>query len=335
MHVFIVPALDGPVTGGTLFNRMLLSSLKESGIACGVLSAAEAIAQATSSDVCWVDSLFLDQLPRLRRLSRAARVGLLAHYLPSLVEHGERVGRGDLTRPEVEALHWAEMIMVPSVFMRGIVEGLLDETRPVLDLEPGRLAAAPATLPDPPVRAVLVANLSPGKGVLPFLRHLAAQTRQDDFVLDIIGAHDFDVAYTHECRLAASDPRLGGRVKMLGARSPEETVAHIARANLFVSASTMESYGMAVAEARTLGLPILACPGGNVERLVATDGGDRIVADAAALALAFVELCRNPVEHRERMARAARRSLPARPWGSVADELVRKTRALLPEEARV
>jgi glycosyltransferase involved in cell wall biosynthesis len=325
MQLFVVPDLHGPVTGGTLFNRMLVSSLSTAGVACAVLSAAAAIGQATAADVCWVDSLFLDQIPRLRRLSKTGRVGLLAHYLPSLVEHGEQLDRRHLTSAEAEALRWSESIVVPSDFMRGIVAGLLGTPRPVLVLEPGRLATGPATLPAPPMRAVLVANLSPGKGVLPFLQSLAAQVHQEDYVLDIIGADDFDVAYAQACKRAASERRLGGRVGMKGALPPEETVATMARANLLVSASTMESYGMAVAEARTLGLPVMACPGGNVQHLVAEDGGDEIVRDPAALANALIALCRDPDEHRARLDRAARRALPPRPWATVAAELVQGT----------
>jgi glycosyltransferase involved in cell wall biosynthesis len=327
---FIVPDLDGPVSGGTLFNRMLVSSLAAAGEHCKVLSpiaAISALAEGAASDTFWVDSLFLDHVAGLARAARGgARLGLLVHYLPSLVTHGDGVARGDLTPVEARALSSVDALLVPSRFMRSAVARLLDSPRPILELEPGRLATGLAGAPDAPVRAVMVANLLPGKGVLPFLRSLAGDSQTNDqFVLDVVGGDSFDCTYAGECRRVAGEVRLQGRVRLRGALSPDETIAQMAACNLCVSASTMESYGMVLAEARTLGLPILANPGGNVQTLVEAQAGGGVLPDAAELARAFLGLCRDPVEHGRRLHRARACPLPARPWAMVAAEFLRQT----------
>jgi glycosyltransferase involved in cell wall biosynthesis len=226
------------------------------------------------------------------------------------------------------------MVLVPSGTMRGIVERAVDLPRPVLLIEPGRLSAGPVELREPPVRAVLVANLLPGKGVLPFLVSLADQVcANDQYQLEIVGGAGLDPAYARGCQRAAGDSRLKRHVRLLGALSPEATVQHMASCNLLVSASTMESYGMALAEARCLGLPIVANRGGNVQALVCERAGGEVVSDSAALAQAFLAVCRDPSELRRRMEAARANPLPPRPWTTVVAEYLDETKGMRPARA--
>lgn len=335
MQVFVVPDLDGPVTGGTLFNRMVVASLERAKVACRVCPAVAARAELSHAgldDVFWTDSLFLELLPDLARCRhRRARLGLLVHYLPSLVtsvvSRGPDLASWDLSRSETEALSAADLVLVTGGYMRGVVEralerGVVPPPR-LLVVEPGRLSAGPVELPQPPVRAVLVANLLPGKGILPFLRSLAEQTlASDQYQLDIVGGADLDPDYARACERAADEGRLHGRVRRLGERSPEATVRHMASCNLLVSASMMESYGMALAEARCLGLPIVANRGGNVDALVSERAGGEVVSDSSGLARAFLAVCRDPIELQRRKAAALADPLPPRSWTTVADEFL-------------
>jgi len=333
MHVFVVPDLEGPVTGGTLFNRRVVASLQAQQADCVVSSKAtadEQLSRVGPEDVFWIDSLFLDLLPELARAPRRrAPLGLLVHYLPSLVTRGESVSRSELTLAEREALASADLIMVPSRYMAMVVQRLMGALAPILVIEPGRLAVGAAKPPGAPPCAVMVANLLPGKGVLPFLEQLAAQVRSgDEYQLNIVGGFALDPQYAGECRRAAEDSRLQERVRMLGECSPEATLAHMSCCNLFVSASTMESYGMALGEARGLGLPILAVRGGNVELLVDAGAGGEVVSDVTALVEAFVAVCRAPVELRRRLDAAQANVLAPRPWAQVAGEYLDKMEAV-------
>jgi glycosyltransferase involved in cell wall biosynthesis len=330
MHWFIVPDLDGPMSGGTLFNRMLIAATNQVGCPCRPLpleKARAALVGAAGEDTFWVDSLYLDEFPALRRAARTGtQVGLILHYLPSLVTLGGGVCASELTSAEVNALQAAGTFLVPSPFMRGAIERLAGVGRTIVCVEPGRLATGLAPLPIPPARAVMVANLVPGKSVEPFLVNLADRVEgSDDFCLTVIGGDAFDPPYAERCRRAVDDLRLRGRVVFAGALSPEETVRRLAASNLFVSASVMESFGMALAEARTLGLPIVACTGGNVATLVDRMCGGQLVGSPEALASAFLAICRDTAQHRRRMASAKAGALPARSWIEAAREFSART----------
>jgi glycosyltransferase involved in cell wall biosynthesis len=323
MHAFIVPDLDRPITGGTLFNASLIAWLRALRCPCRVLScqaAAPAMAKANPGDWFWVDSLYLEMLPRLAMTSRVgAGLGLLLHYLPSLL--GDEAA--PLSETETAALRTAQAIVVPSTYLRTKVEQAIGPRARILRVEPGRLAHGVASLPQPPARMVMVANLLPGKGVVAFLRTLAARIRPDDDVsLSIIGSSAMDPAYAKRCGEVARHPALGGRVRLEGALPPDQTVARMSAANLFVSASLMESYGMALAEARCLGLPIVAVPGGHVAAHIDPEAGGERCATPASLADACLSLARDPVEHRRRLALARARALPPRPWSTAAHSFV-------------
>jgi hypothetical protein len=327
VHWFIVPDLDGPITGGTLFNRMLIEALRESGTACNVLSLAQAPAVLTRvapRDTFWVDSLYLDAFPGLvRAAAGTVPVALVAHYLPSLIVHGGGTSLADLTRAEAEALRVAAGFLVPSPFMRQIVERFAGAQCPIVHVEPGRLARGGVASPAPPVRAVMVANLVPGKGVVPFLASLAEQiSATDDVHLTIVGGSALDPPYAERCQRLGADRRFDGRVVFEGVLSPVQTMARMETSNVLISSSVMESYGMALAEARTLGLPIVAVDGGNVAALVAPRAGGEVVSNAEDLVTACLALARDPAEHRLRIERARAHALPARPWTLAARDFV-------------
>jgi len=336
---FIVPDLDGSISGGTLYNRLLIAALKQADCPCEWLpmdQAAAALATAGGTDHYWVDSLYLDQWPELARAARpGTRLGLIVHYLPSLVSHGEGIGAGDLTPAEAVALATGTMFLVTSPFMQGILHRLMGPVRPVLQVEPGRPLPSSSLLPSPPVRAVLVANLVEGKGVDRFLVSLAEQVRESDGLhISIVGGDKHDSGYAERCRGIARNPRLGSRVRFLGEQSHEQTLRVMAASNVVVSCSQMESYGMALMEARVLAVPILAQAGGHVAALVGLDSGGELFENTAELVGKLMFICRDPEEHRRRMALARARALPARPWSEAALEFVSQVERLDKSGAR-
>jgi glycosyltransferase involved in cell wall biosynthesis len=96
----------------------------------------------------------------------------------------------------------------------------------------------------------------------------------------------------------------------------------------------METYGMALAEARTLGLPILAHAGGNVGAHVTSGAGGELVASHEELAAAFLSLCRDPHEHHARLRLARAHALPARAWSQAAAEFTALAAGLTTPAAR-
>jgi len=328
----VVPPLDGPPTGGTRYNRALVDALRGLGRAPRVLDLAQAEALVTKpgADSVWVDSLWLPAVTRLARLARRAtparRVGLLAHWLPSLVTYGERPPLSALSQDERDALEHAGGVCVPSEYLARELVGLGVDPQRVRVVEPGNeLPVAPR--PAPPRRgsllAVVVANVTEGKGVLPLLERLAARLRSDDGLeLRVVGDLRAEADYARRCAaLVESTPALRSRVRLVGSCPHLACVQALLRADVLVSASRMESYGMALADARAAGRPIIARRGGNVAQMVGPRTGGELVDDEDAVAAALLALARDRDVLYERQARAWVRRV-TRPWSAAARELL-------------
>lgn len=293
--VFVVPDPRASISGGNIYNLGLIEALRCAGVDVRVVDRRA----ARTDGHCFVDSLYLDDL------SRFAPCHLLAHYLPALVE-----GCESLSPAERAALLAADGFVVPSAYMAGALARLAPAPRPAIVVAPGVEIGAPDVARK--ARAVLVANLVPGKGVLPFLQALAPRR----FPLAVIGRTDVDPAYAAACRAAGPD------VAFLGALAHDETIREIAASDFVVSASRMESFGLALAEARALGVPIVARDGGNAAAHIDEAAGGRLVDSDHALADECVRLASDRAAIERRRRAAAARCPPPRAWADAAHDFV-------------
>jgi glycosyltransferase involved in cell wall biosynthesis len=99
--------------------------------------------------------------------------------------------------------------------------------------------------------------------------------------------------------------------------------------NIFISASQMESYGMALHEARALGLPVLAVDAGNVREHVASREQGVLYRSAAELAEGCVALMRGP----ERLSHLVQTAFESKPvdsysWDDAAELLIAQVTSL-------
>jgi glycosyltransferase involved in cell wall biosynthesis len=95
----------------------------------------------------------------------------------------------------------------------------------------------------------------------------------------------------------------------------------IAGADVLLSASRMESYGMALSEARALGVPIVAREGGNAGAHVSARAGGAAFDgdDALARELVFLAERRDELDARRRRAWEFRR---VREWRDAARDFI-------------
>jgi glycosyltransferase involved in cell wall biosynthesis len=328
-QLFVVPDLASRPTGGTLYNQGLISALIAQGAPVQVtaLESAFAAVRTSQPELVWVDSLYLDAVPMLSAtLAGRGRLGLLLHYLPALVTAGDEVALEQLSRREREALAVSDLVLTTSDFMRETVRRLGFGDRPLYSVEPGCELALSARRPSPEqgVFAVLVAHVVTGKGIEPLLLALASALEPSDrFALRLVGDLDAEPAYAARCRgLVAQEAALSSRVSFCGALSAADVHAELEASNLLLSASVMESYGMALAEGRRVGLPLLACAAGNVRAHVQREAGGELVENVSALAQATARLCRDPAEHERRLEAAHSHLPPLRTWSSAARELI-------------
>jgi glycosyltransferase involved in cell wall biosynthesis len=274
--------------------------------------------------VYFVDTLNLGDVASFPARSPAQVLVLVVHHLPSL-EPGLAPDDPSLA-VESKALPLFDAFLVTSPFTGSILTRRGFAASRVLTVPP----APPAVARRPrafemPLGAVVVANLIERKGILELLDALAPRlVPTDRFSLQIVGRSDISPAYADRCRRAVEGSRpLGERVRFAGA-VPHARIGDVyERADVLVSAARMETFGMALQEARAFGLPILALDGGHAHAHF-THGEDGLLfSSIEALADGFLQLARDDAEARRLFDRA--QSLPPAPgdtWARAAQRLV-------------
>jgi glycosyltransferase involved in cell wall biosynthesis len=167
-----------------------------------------------------------------------------------------------------------------------------------------------------PLRIVCTGTIGPGKGQLLLARSLAAAVASG-IACELVLLGDDRTAPDYAAqvrRTAASLP-----VHVLGVRPPAAVAAELQRADLFVSASRQESFGMAVAEAAACGVPVLAFATGEIATFV-RDGANGWLVPAAADDAAFAAKLHAVLGAPARLAsaRASAQRPPLTGWDDVA-----------------
>lgn len=329
-HFFLVPPAGTPPSGGDRYNEGLIAALSARAPGTCVRLSPDALTVAQlgqAHGTAWLDSLLLPEAPRVRALLPAATpLRLIAHALPSeLAAAGDRTVR-DAAAREVALLASLQGALAPSATLARSLRARAPSL-PTWVAEPA-ITAAPRTrtidVARAPLSALLVGHLVPNKGVLPLLRALADPALSEaPFRLRCVGRADLDPTYARACAaVLESEPALAARVTLVGPLPVAGVRDELGRAELLISASLGESFGMVIADARASGLPVLARSGGHVDVQVTPDAGGELVADETSLARALAALARDPGERARRAARAQAARPKERSWSDVAEAVL-------------
>jgi glycosyltransferase involved in cell wall biosynthesis len=125
--------------------------------------------------------------------------------------------------------------------------------------------------------------------------------------------------------------RLGDRATFLGWLEGEALARAYASADMFLFASSTDTFGQVILEAQASGLPVVAVGEGGPRALI-EDGRTGLLrpADPEALAAALCELAAAPVLRR-RLAAAALEAVRGRTWGRALERLAEGYRLALGE----
>ena len=275
--VFAIPGDLKATTGGYAYDRQVLELLPAFGVPVSVLplpgsfpnptpgdleETRRIIAKRSSDSVLVVDGLAYGAFPECIITEIKGRViGLVHHplFLETGLPHARKV---ELKDSEARALQRANHVIVTSrATKRILTEHMGLSSEKITVAEPGTDPAQRATGTGAPLQILSVGAVLPRKGY-DLLIEALAPLRDIDWRLTIAGALDRHPQAVEAVQSAIRAHGLDDRVTLAGKVVPATLERFYESADLFVSASLFEGYGMVLAEAMARGLPIVLAAGG-------------------------------------------------------------------------
>lgn len=185
--------------------------------------------------------------------------------------------------------------------------------------------AVPGTDPAPrargtgqPLRLLCVGAVIPRKAHGVLVDALAALVARD-WTCRIVGAIDRDAGETARVRQRIAAHGLERRIRLTGALAPEALADEFDAADLFVTASLFEGFGMGLAEALARGLPIVATRAGAIPETVPPAAALLAAPDDAGSLAEAIRLMLDHPDRRRLKAEAAWRHAQTLPdWAGTA-----------------
>lgn len=307
---FAVPGDIASPTGGYGYARKLVGLLPEHGVGVRLLGLASSFPHPSAADldatgrllsglsaraVLLADGLAYGAFPAAIVAAIACPIVALVHH-PLALESGlDPSRRTALVDLETAALAAARRIVVTSPATARLLAaefGVPSER--IIVAEPGVEPARRARGLGAPVRLLAVGAVSPRKAYDVLLEALTG-LGDLDWRLTIAGSLERDRATARALRRRVETAALGDRVSLAGAVDPAALEGLYEGADICVSASRFEGYGMVLAEAMARGLPLVVARGGAAADTAA--GAAALIVppgDADALAQALRRLIGDP-----------------------------------------
>ena len=324
IHLLQPPPARDMISGGYRYQaeiaRRLLSTQLGSLLEIAPRHLATPPPEASEDDAIFVfDSLYIaSQLPPpwMGAPGRSLTTRLLLHFLPSQNPALSDEERAALAVREGAWIAAVDGVLATSTRTAAAVGRLYDRTARVASpgvspcFRPRAVHAPDETSLVPTV--LMVGSLTSTKGqreVARLLAELATPAQPARLVL--VGDAGGDPAYAAEVHHAAASPSLAFEVT--GCLAPEEVADRLREASIFVSASTFESYGMAVSEAVATGVPVLTYDVGEVDRWVREGENGYLLApgDTAGLRERLAELLTDPRRRHDLCTGSAKQFFPS------------------------
>lgn len=275
--VFAIPGDLKSTTGGYAYDRRVIELLPDFGVPVSLLTLPDSFPNPTAGDlaetsqllktkqadaVAVIDGLAFGAFPESLLAELEGRVIALVHhplFLETGLAHARKV---ELKATEENALRRANHIVVTSHATKRILVDIMGlPSNKVTVAEPGTDPAQRATGTGAPLQILSVGAVLPRKGYDVLINALAPL--QDlDWRLTIAGALDRHADAVAAVQKAIRKHELEDRVTLAGKVVPATLERHYDSADLFVSASLFEGYGMVLAEAMARGLPMVIAAGG-------------------------------------------------------------------------
>ncbi len=269
---FAYPGDINAPTGGYGYDRRVMRELAALGCAVSPialpasfpyptdadLDATRRLLRGGARDALVVDGLAYAAMPAEIVAELAPKPVALVHH-PLFLEAGLTPDAAARLRAgEQAALDCAAAVVTTSAMTADIVAREFSVPRPRLFFAPPGVDPAPRApgSRDGTIRLFSVGSLTPRKGYADLVQALAEVA--GDWRLTVAGSRTLAPDHAREIEELIAVRRLGDRIRLADAMNAEEIAAGYAAADIFVTASHFEGFGMAIAEAVSHGLPVVA-----------------------------------------------------------------------------
>lgn len=275
---FAIPGDLATPTGGYAYARRVLALLPDYGVRPRMLAlpgsfpfpspqdlaaARAALESVPHDEAILADGLAWGACPPAFASATPAPVIALCHHPLGLEAGLSPQQAAAFIENESAILAASRHVIATSATTRDTLADLLRVPRGRITVaEPGVERAPPARGSGSPTVSILaVGAVAPRKGYDVLVEALS-QARDLDWRLRIVGALDRSPRTAADLRALIAARGLAERIELTGAASDAQLADFYHRADLFVSASLYEGYGMVLAEAMAQGLPLVSTTGG-------------------------------------------------------------------------
>lgn len=304
------------LSGGFLYDRVLVDHLRESGDQVEVVSLKWRSYACNLADN-WsrrlreqleglpLDLMLQDELnhPSLFHLNPKLRrdypIVSIVHHLRSSEDRA--AWRNRLYRAvEKRYLNSVDGYVFNSHTTRGVVHSLVGDARPSVVAHPaGDRLSADMTLQEiearakvsGPLRVLFLGNVISRKQ-LHLLVDALARIPHDDWFLDVVGGLDVEPAYVQNVCNRIQEADVGDRVSFHGPLLDDDLAQRLRESHLLAVPSSYEGFGIVYLEGMSFGLPAIASTAGAAHEVIGHDRNGFLIApgDAQALASHIAEL---------------------------------------------
>ena len=347
------------VSGGYLYDRLVIDHLKRHGVDVDVVSLPTGsygtrLAQGLRSDVAErigasgpqlvvEDELSHPGLLRVgRRLARRQpgllRVGLVHHLRSS--EPRSPLANLVYRRIERRYLRSLDAFIFNSRATRGTVQRLGLRSAPSIVAVPGADRLKPSFTAEAirrravtpgPLRALFVGQMIPRKGLM-MLVEAVALLPSGSVRLEIAGSSEADSGYARRVRRRVDVLQLDRAVRFLGVLDSQGLAQAMAEAHVLAVPSSYEGYGMAYLEGMGYGLPAIAGAGGGAKEFLRHEENGFLLTDGDPAGLAVILSSLHSDRARlTRLGISARSTYLAHPtWETTGDAILTFLAGLIP-----
>jgi glycosyltransferase involved in cell wall biosynthesis len=336
----VVPGSISMRTGGSIYDRRMAEGLQARGWNVGIVeidpithplappiySAPPQFSSIPDGNVVLIDGLAFGTMPHIieHEAWRLRFVPIV--HMPLANTPGLTPGEGAwLSNLERRALQHARHVVITGSRAKAPVQALTgwSDSGPITRIAPGtdrRDETDWKRFESARVWLLCVANVTPGKGHDILLKALA-DMQHVDWTLACVGSEARDPHAAGHVRKLAEELGIASRVIWRGALDDAGLEDAYATADLFALATRSETYGMAVAEAISHGLPVVSTRTGEIPSIVGDAGLLAEPGDAAGFGSLLAQALSDAglrQSLRDRTSEAASR-LPT--WDEAADAM--------------